>query len=117
MHSRPASSPTWPTRLPPRIGLAAFGNAQVQTRSILNKLNDLLVAEGMALANAVKVTVYLVPDAATGQLDLAGMNAAYAEFFGSEAQPAKAARTTISVPVLPRRGATVEIEVVAARMS
>ena len=51
------------------------------------------------------------------KLDFAGMNAAYAKFFGTPDQPNKPARTTVQVAALVAAGALVEIEVQAARNS
>jgi mono/diheme cytochrome c family protein len=50
-----------------------------------------------------------------GKLDFAGMNAAYAKFFGTPDQPNKPARSTFQVAALVAAGALVEIEVQAAR--
>jgi enamine deaminase RidA (YjgF/YER057c/UK114 family) len=49
------------------------------------------------------------------KLDFAGMNAAYAKFFGTEGQPNKPARTTVQVAALVSAGALLEVEVQAAR--
>jgi enamine deaminase RidA (YjgF/YER057c/UK114 family) len=43
------------------------------------------------------------------------MNAAYAKYFGTSAQPNKPARSTFQVAALVAAGALVEIEVQAAR--
>jgi enamine deaminase RidA (YjgF/YER057c/UK114 family) len=60
--------------------------------------------------------VFLVGDPAmSNKLDFAGMNAAYAQFFGTKEQPNKPARTTVQVASLASPTALVEIEVVAAR--
>jgi mono/diheme cytochrome c family protein len=50
-----------------------------------------------------------------GKLDFAGMNAAYAKFFGTPDQPNKPAPSTFQVAALVAAGALVEIEVQAAR--
>jgi enamine deaminase RidA (YjgF/YER057c/UK114 family) len=60
--------------------------------------------------------VYMVADAAMdNRLDFAGMNAAYAKFFGTAEQPNKPARTTVQVAALVTPGALLEVEVQAAR--
>jgi enamine deaminase RidA (YjgF/YER057c/UK114 family) len=49
------------------------------------------------------------------KLDFAGMNAAYAKFFGTPDQPNKPARSTVQVAALVAAGALLEVEVQAAR--
>jgi enamine deaminase RidA (YjgF/YER057c/UK114 family) len=60
--------------------------------------------------------VYMAADPAMGNtLDFAGMNAAYAKFFGTPEQPNKPARSTVQVAALVAAGALLEVEVQAAR--
>ena len=60
--------------------------------------------------------VYMTADPAMdNKLDFAGMNAAYARFFGTPEQPNKPARSTVQVAALVAAGALLEIEVQAAR--
>jgi enamine deaminase RidA (YjgF/YER057c/UK114 family) len=94
----------------------SYGSVETQTTSILKQLNAMLAVEGMHLADAVRITVFVVPAPKTGKMDFAGLNAAYGRFFGSAEQPYKAARSTVGVAVLPRPGPSVEIDVIAARM-
>jgi enamine deaminase RidA (YjgF/YER057c/UK114 family) len=51
-----------------------------------------------------------------GKMDFEGMMAGYSQFFGTQEQPNKPARTTVQV-VLPAgdRGALVEVDVIAVR--
>ena len=51
------------------------------------------------------------------KLDFAGMNTAYAKFFGTPEQPNKPARSTVQVAALVAAGALLEVEVQAARSS
>jgi enamine deaminase RidA (YjgF/YER057c/UK114 family) len=100
----------------PTIDKAAPGKTETQTRSVLDKLEATLKAEGLSLADVVKATVFLVGDPAKGgEIDFSGLNAAWSQRFGTSAQPNKPARSTVKVAGLVAPGALVEIEVVAAR--
>lgn len=95
---------------------AAPGDTETQTRSVLDRLEAGLKAEGLGLADVVKATVFLVGDPAKGgEIDFAGLNTAWSQRFGAAAQPNKPARSTVKVAGLVAPGALVEIEVVAAR--
>jgi enamine deaminase RidA (YjgF/YER057c/UK114 family) len=60
--------------------------------------------------------VYLAGDPAAGNtMDFAGMNASFAQYFGTAAQPNKPARSTVQVAALVVPGALVEIDAVAVR--
>lgn len=101
----------------PKGSIEAYGDTQTQTASILGKIDRLLAAEGLSLADVVKVNVFLVGDPKLdGKMDFAGLNAAYSQFFGSAAQPNKAVRTALQVAALPMAGGLVEIEATAARV-
>lgn len=95
--------------------IEAYGNTNTQVISILKKFEKLLSAEGMTLADVVKVNVFMVGDPALGgKMDFAGLNAAYSQYFGSAAQPNKPVRTALQVAALPMAGGLVEIEMTAA---
>ena len=101
----------------PKGSIESYGNTQTQTASVLKKIEKLLAAEGMALADVVKVNVFLVGDPKLdGKMDFAGLNAAYSQFFGSAGQPNKPVRTALQVAALPMPGGLVEIEVTAAKV-
>jgi enamine deaminase RidA (YjgF/YER057c/UK114 family) len=68
------------------------------------------------MGDIVMMRVYMVADPAMeNRLDFAGMNAAYAKFFGTADQPNKPARSTVQVAALVTQGALLEVEVQAAR--
>ncbi len=90
------------------------GDTKAQTINVLQKIEGILKAQGLAMADVVQMRVYLVPDA-TGKLDFAGMNEAYKMYFGTKEQPNKPVRATIQAGALVVPGAWVEIEVVAVR--
>lgn len=92
----------------------AYGDTKTQTLNILAKIADALKAHNMTFADIVMMRVYLVADPATGEMDFAGMNAAYAQFFGTPQQPNKPARMTAQVAKLAGPF-LVEIEAQAAK--
>jgi enamine deaminase RidA (YjgF/YER057c/UK114 family) len=95
---------------------AVYGNTQAQSESTFAKIEGLLKEQGLTMGNVVMMRVYMAADPAMGnKLDFAGMNAAYAKYFGTPAQPNKPARSTFQVAALVAAGALVEIEVQAAR--
>ena len=105
-----AADPSAPAGSPERIGDTA-----AQAHSILGKIEKELAASGLAMADIVKMNVYLVGDPAKGGvMDFAGLMSAYIRYFGDEAA-LPPARTTLQVAGLPVPGALVEIEVIAAR--
>jgi enamine deaminase RidA (YjgF/YER057c/UK114 family) len=91
-----------------------YGDTQAQTVSVLGKIQRLLQAQGFSLEDVVMMRVALVGDPAKGgSMDFAGMNAGYAQFFGTTRH--KPARMTTRVAALVEPGALVEIEVQAAK--
>lgn len=75
-----------------------------QTRQCLRNLEGVLAAEGLALEDVLKTTVYLAEID-----DYDEVNGAYADFFEDDPP----ARSAVGVAALPR-GAAVEIEAIAA---
>lgn len=95
---------------------ADFGDTKTQTLSVLGKIRDILVSQGMDMGDVVMMRVYLVGDPAKGgQMDFAGMMEAYKTFFGTAAQPNKPARVTLQVAALVAPGMMSEIEVQAVK--
>ena len=95
---------------------AVYGNTQAQADSTFSKIQNLLKAQGLGMGDVVMMRVYMTADPAMeNKLDFAGMNAAYARFFGTPDQPNKPARSTVQVVALVAAGALLEIEVQAAR--
>ena len=93
-----------------------YGNTQSQAENTFVKIQNLLKAQGLGLGDVVMMRVYMAADPAMGnKLDFAGMNAAYAKFFGTPEQPNKPARSTVQVAALVAAGALLEVEVQAAR--
>ena len=95
---------------------AVYGNTQTQAESVFTKIQSLLKEQGLGMGDVVMMRVYMAADPAKGStLDFAGMNAAYAKFFGTPDQPNKPARSTFQVAALVAAGALLEVEVQAAR--
>lgn len=95
---------------------AVYGNTQAQAENTFQKIETLLKAQGLGMGDVVMMRVYMTADPAMNHtLDFAGMNAAYAKFFGTPEQPNKPARSTVQVAALVAPGALLEIEVQAAR--
>ena len=101
----------------PKGTIESYGDTHTQTISILKKIEKLLAAEDMTLADVVKVNVFLVGDPKLdGKMDFAGLNAAYGQYFGSATQPNKPVRTALQVAALPMPGGLIEIEATAAKV-
>jgi enamine deaminase RidA (YjgF/YER057c/UK114 family) len=94
---------------------AVYGNTQAQSESAFAKIQALLKEQGLSMGDVVMMRVYMAADPATGKLDFAGMNAAFAKYFGTPEQPNKPARSALQVAALVAAGALVELEVQAAR--
>jgi len=100
----------------PASSIEAYGDTKTQAISVFGKIQTLLAAQGLGLSDVFKLTVYLVGDPKKGnKLDFKGFSEAYAQFFGTEAQPNLVARTTVQVAALAHPGFLVEIEATAAK--
>ncbi|HEX8644135.1 MAG TPA: RidA family protein [Allosphingosinicella sp.] len=91
-----------------------FGDTATQTRSVLRKIERELAQHGLGLGDVVMMRVFLVAPPGQERMDFAGMMSAYREFFGTEAQPNRPARSTMQVSGLVDPGWLVEIEATAA---
>ena len=89
----------------PATGEFAGADITSQTRQSLTNIRSILEANGMSMADVVKVTVLLADIA-----EFADMNKVYAEFF-SEPFPARAAYQVAALP----KAAKVEIEAIAVK--
>jgi enamine deaminase RidA (YjgF/YER057c/UK114 family) len=94
---------------------AVYGNMQTQAESAFTKIQNLLKEQGLGMGDIVMMRVYMAADPETKALDFAGMNAAYAKFFGIAGQPNKPARSAFQVAALVTAGALLEVEVQAVR--
>jgi enamine deaminase RidA (YjgF/YER057c/UK114 family) len=70
---------------------------------------------GLGLGDVVMMRIFLVAPPGEARMDFAGMMTAYREFFATEAQPNRPARSTMQVAGLVDPQWLVEIEVTAAK--
>ena len=80
-------------------------NAYIQTKEVLQNIDNNLKVVGASLKDLVEVSTFLV-----NMNDFADYNRAYAEFFNKETGPA---RTTVAVHQLPHPDLVVEIKAIA----
>ena len=97
---------------------AVFGDTETQATSVLTKIEALLKTQGLGMGDVVEMQCFLAGDPAKGgKMDFAGLNAAYAKFFGTAEQPNKPVRAAMQVAALATDWGLVEIQVVAVRSS
>lgn len=77
---------------------------EIQTRTVIENIRDVLAEEGAALSDLVEVSTFLV-----NMNDFGGYNRVYSEFFGYDGP----ARTTVAVHQLPHPHLLIEIKAVA----
>lgn len=87
----------------PATGEFAEGGIDAQARQSLTNISNILQAEGLTMANVVKVTVLLADIS-----DFAAVNEVYKEFFEAPFP----ARSAFAVSALPK-GGRIEIEAIA----
>jgi enamine deaminase RidA (YjgF/YER057c/UK114 family) len=91
-----------------------FGDTKIQAQGILRRIEQQLTDQGLSLADVVYIRAYLVPDPQTGEIDAAGWNAAFREFFGTPTNATRPARSTVGVSSLVNPDWLVEVEAFAA---
>ncbi len=100
----------------PGDSIEAFGDTEMQTITVLERIDGILTSLGLTMSDVVKMQAFLVGDPALdGRMDFAGFMDGYTQFFGTEAQPNLPTRSTMQVAGLVNPGWLVEIEVVAVR--
>ncbi len=96
--------------------LAAYGDTETQTLSVLHKIDANLKSLGLTMSDVIKMQVFLVGDPNhQGNMDFAGFMRGYTQFFGTEAQPNLPSRSAFQVAGLANPNFLVEIEVTAVR--
>jgi enamine deaminase RidA (YjgF/YER057c/UK114 family) len=98
----------------PAGSVQRFGDTATQTRSVLRKIERELAQHGLGLGDVVMMRIFLVAPPGQERMDFQGMMTAYREFFGTETQPTRPARSTMVVSGLVDPGWLVEIEATAA---
>ena len=92
------------------------GDTKTQAINILHKIDVILKAQGLTLGDCVQLEAFLGGDPKSGgEMDFAGWNEAYKQFFGTADQPNKPVRATVQVAKLAAPGALIEIMVVAVK--
>ena len=95
---------------------AVYGDTEAQATSVLNKIQDILKAEGLTLGDLVQMECFVAGDPNKGgKADFVGLNKAYDKFFGTADQPNKPVRGAMQVAGLATDWGLVEIMVVAVR--
>jgi enamine deaminase RidA (YjgF/YER057c/UK114 family) len=93
---------------------ARFGDTYTQAKSVLGRIQEQLVAQGLGMKDVVYLRAYLVPDKEKGgALDMDGWSKAYGEVFGTAQNPTKPARSTVGVAALVAPEWLIEIEAFA----
>ncbi|HUE96057.1 MAG TPA: RidA family protein [Longimicrobiaceae bacterium] len=90
-----------------------FGDTKIQATGVLRRIEDQLAEQGLSLREVVYIRAYLVPDPQTGAIDMRGWSEAYADFFGTAANPTRPARSTVGVAALVNPDWLIEIEAFA----
>jgi enamine deaminase RidA (YjgF/YER057c/UK114 family) len=92
------------------------GNTEAQSVATLQRIQQALESQKLALADVVMMHVYLVGDPSKdNKMDFAGFMAGYTKYFGTKEQPNKPARSALQVAALAAPGVLLEIEVIAVR--
>ncbi len=112
------AAPIDPTKkvAPAALTIADFGDTKTQTISVFTKIKTILAAQGYAMSDIIKLTVFVAGDPKLdGKMDFAGMNDAFKMFFGTAENPNTVARSTVQVAALAGPAFLVEIEATAAK--
>ncbi|WP_152399777.1 RidA family protein [Paenibacillus cellulositrophicus] len=93
-----------------------YGDTKTQGIGILKEIEKQLKEQGLGLKDVVYLRIYIAPDAQKGgTFDYTGWFDAYAQFFNTEANPVKPARSTVGVASLVSSDWLIEIEAVAVK--
>ncbi len=95
--------------------LEDMGDTKAQTISVLSKVQSILEAQGMTMADVIKLTLFVAADPRLGKMDFAGANEGFKMFFGTPANPNTVARSTFQVAALVGPYYLIEIEAIAAK--
>ncbi|PZD94698.1 hypothetical protein DNH61_17255 [Paenibacillus sambharensis] len=91
-----------------------YGDTKTQAMGILKRIEADLKEKGLTLSDVVYLRVYLVADPEKeDKVDYQGWFDAYAEFFNTDSNPVKTARSTVAVAGLVHSDWLIEIEAVA----
>ncbi|WP_417356331.1 RidA family protein [Gallaecimonas pentaromativorans] len=100
----------------PKGSAAYWGDTEVQTLSVLSRIEASLKEKGLGMGDVVKMTAFLVGDPAKGgHMDFEGFMKGYTQYFGTKEQPNLPSRSAVQIAGLAGAGMLVEIEVIAVR--
>ena len=109
----PPDTPADPAKGTPAIHK---GDTKTQAIAAIQAIQKALQSVGLDLGDIVQMQAFLTGDPAQGgQMDVAGWNEAYKQFFGTASQPNKPVRATMQVAALVAPTGRIEIMVIAAR--
>ena len=92
-----------------------WGDMKQQTVNTFSRFKETLESQGWSMGDIIQVRAFAVAGD-DGQLDFAGFNEGYAQFFGSTDNPHKPVRSFVEIKDLVVDGWLIEIEIRAARM-
>ena len=94
-----------------------YGDTEAQAMSVFGRMQASFDELGVGFGDIIKMTVFLVGDPEMdGRMDFQGFIRAYTQYFGTEEQPNKPARSAIQIAGLAGGPyMLVEVEVVIAR--
>ncbi|WP_156679117.1 RidA family protein [Sphingomonas profundi] len=102
---------------PASLTMDDFGDTKTQTISIFTKIKGILAAQGYAMSDIIKLTVFVAADPKmSGKMDFAGFNDGFKMFFGTADNPNTVARSTVQVAALAGPNFLIEIEAIAAKV-
>jgi enamine deaminase RidA (YjgF/YER057c/UK114 family) len=90
-----------------------FGDTKIQATGTLQRIEEQLRGLGLSMNDVVYLRAYLVADPQLGRIDVQGWNEAYSEFFGTDTNPVRVARSTVGVSALVNPDWLIEIEAFA----
>ncbi|MCI5106970.1 MAG: Rid family hydrolase [Pseudomonadales bacterium] len=93
----------------------SWGDMKQQTINTFERFQQTLESQGWSMSDIVQVRAFAVAGD-NGELDFAGFNEGYAQFFGTDENPQKPVRSFVEIADLVVDGWLIEIEIRAARM-
>jgi enamine deaminase RidA (YjgF/YER057c/UK114 family) len=96
---------------------AVWGDTEEQTMTALTSIQAALKEQGLTMGDLVEMQVFMAPDPLNGgKVDVAGMNRAFAKFFGTPDQPNRPVRAAgMTLIQLGTPNELVEIMTIAVR--
>lgn len=94
-----------------------YGDTETQALSVFKRAEESFKELGLSFSDVIKMQVFMVGDPAMdGKMDFSGFMKAYTQYFGTEEQPNKPARSAFQIAGLAGGpNMLIEIEMVLAR--